>query len=97
MIGLAADFYRLRVVRVDETDEPDLDWRDDILWRDPPEQVVGETLSFRVEAVEVDDETAAVPLAEFADSATAHEALADAEVDLATLTKSQFEERYFPA
>jgi len=50
-IGAASDFYRLRVTRLNEPDEPDLEWRDDILYREPPHQRMGEIESYAIEAV----------------------------------------------
>lgn len=96
-IGAAADFYRLRVMRVDESDELDLEWRDDILYRRPPSQSVDEYERYRVEAVALDDEDAIVSLGAFDSVADAHEALNAAQDDLDELTRSEFEERYFPA
>ncbi|MDO8914701.1 MAG: hypothetical protein Q7W16_01300 [Coriobacteriia bacterium] len=95
--GAASDFYRLRVTRMDDSDSPDLQWRDDILWRRPPTDVPGERELWRVEAVVVDDDENVTTLGVFDDSSDAHEALSAAEEDLAGLTIAQFEERYFPA
>lgn len=94
IIGNAGDFYRLRVTRMDETDEPDLEWRDDILYREPPAQRVREYESWGLEAVSVDDEDQVTPIAAYESSEAAHEALESIAEDLAELTKSAFEERY---
>lgn len=96
-IGDASDFYRLRVLRVDDVDLPDMEWRDDILWRRPPATSIDESEVWRVEAVDVDDDENVTVIGVFVDPADAHEALATAEEDLAELTRSAFEERYFPA
>ena len=95
-IGSAADFYRLRVIRVDATDGLDLEWRDDILYRRPPSDVPEESRSFTVEAVMLDDDEVAVALASFGDADEAHQWLTDAEAALVEMTKSEFEESYFP-
>jgi hypothetical protein len=95
--GAASDYYRLRTMRMDDSDSPDLEWRDDILWRRPPADVQGEHESWRVEAVAVDDDENVTTLGIFDDPDDAHDALASAEGDLAGLTVAQFEERYFPA
>lgn len=95
-IGSAADFYRLRVIRVDATDGLDLEWRDDILYRRPPSDVPEESRSFTVEAVLLDDDEVTVPLATFDDAEAAHEWLTDADAALVEMTKSEFEESYFP-
>lgn len=94
IIGNAADFYRLRVTRLDETDEPDLEWRDDILYREPPRQHVHEGESWALEAVLIDDEEHAVRIASYESSDAAHAALESVSEDLAEVTKSTFEDRY---
>jgi hypothetical protein len=96
-LGAASDFYRLRLLHVDDADLPDLDWRDDILWRRPPTQSIDEFELWRVEAVAVADEEDITVIGVFDSQADGHEALAGAEEDLAELTRSEFEERYFPA
>lgn len=93
VFGEAADFYRLRLVVMDEGDAPELEWREDILWRRPEQQRPDEYELYRVEAVAVDDETA-TPLHDFADMTEARMWLSSAEVDLAEMTKAQFEEAY---
>lgn len=96
-IGDASDYYRVRLMHVGESDEPDLEWREDILYRRPPVQHVDEYELYRVEAVALDDEDDVTLLGAFDSTADAHEALAAAEEELAELTRSEFEERYFPA
>lgn len=97
-IGAAADFYRLRVVRIDQGSEPELDWRDDVLYRhqeDP--RVPAESVVFRVEAVSLDDDDdddSASSLEDFRSSEEAYAFLEEAAEDLACLTKSRFEDRY---
>ncbi len=94
LIGNAKDFYRLRVVRIDETDEPDLEWRDDILYRDPPRQRIGESESWGLQAVSVDDDEDVTRIARYESSDAAHEGLDLVAEDLDQLTKSEFEKRY---
>jgi hypothetical protein len=96
-IGAASDYYRLRMMHVDESDEPDLEWREDILYRRPPVQHVEEYELYRVEAVALENEDDVTLLGAFDSAADAHEALTAAEEELADLTRSEFEERYFPA
>jgi hypothetical protein len=96
-IGAAADYYRLRVMHVDESDEPDLEWRDDILYRRPVVGALEEYEMYRVEAVALADEEDVTLLGAFDSIEDAHEALADAEEALLEMTRSEFEERYFPA
>lgn len=94
IIGAASDFYRLRVTRVAEPDEPDLEWRDDILYREPPRQHLGDVESYAVEAVATDDETVHV-IALYESNAEAYTALEGIYEDLEELTRSEFESRYF--
>ncbi len=93
--GAASDYYRLRLMRVDESDSPDLEWRDDILWRRPPAQDVDEFEVWRVEALDQDDLVTVI--GSFNGATDAHEALEAAEADLAEMTRPEFEELYFPA
>jgi hypothetical protein len=95
-IGDASDFYRLRVSRLDDSGLPDLEWRDDILWRRPKAEMPEESVEYRVEAVDVADDEVVVPLGSFGSPAEAHDALDAAQEDLVQLSRGEFEERYFP-
>lgn len=95
-IGRAADFYRLRVTAVDTTDAVDFEWRDDILYRRPPSQLIEDEQSFVVEAVVLDDDSSTVTLGAFGDSRKANEWMYSAADDLDEMTKSEFEAAYFP-
>lgn len=95
-IGGAADFYRLRVLRVDESDVPDLDWRDDVLYRRTQAEQPQEYDVWRVEAVDVDDDECVVVLGRFDTAEDAHEWVETVEDDLAVMTRSEFERTYFP-
>jgi hypothetical protein len=95
-IGNASDFYRLRVMSLDTTDEVDFEWRDDILYRRPPGAVIEDEHVFRVEAVLLDDDDVTYPLATFASAEEAHEWLSDRADELDDMTKSEFEDAYFP-
>jgi hypothetical protein len=97
-IGAASDFYRMRVTRVTEADAPEFEWREDILYRDPP--IVGESqevVHHRIEAVAVDDDENVTVIGVFDSMEDATEALDSASEDLGELTRSEFEDRYFPA
>lgn len=93
-IGAASDFYRLRITRMDQSEEPDLEWRDDILYRTPPNQRLREADAFAIEAVSVDDEDDVTLIAVYGSSDEAYAALGPVEDDLGDLTKSAFENRY---
>ncbi|MHB9002714.1 MAG: hypothetical protein ACYC6C_01435 [Coriobacteriia bacterium] len=94
-IGAASDFYRLRITMMDQSEEPDLDWRDDILYRQPPTERLRESEAYAIEAVLVDDEEAVSPVAIYGSADEAHSALDAMEEDLSELTRSEFEARYF--
>ena len=96
-IGAASDYYRLRLTHLDTVDGPDFEWRDDILYRRSDTAAPAEAECFRVEAIALLDEEDVTPLGAFETSDDAHEALAAAIEDLTELTRSEFEERYFPA
>jgi hypothetical protein len=94
-IGMAADFYRLRVIQMDAGDLPDLEWREDILYREPPTSEPREYEAYVVQAVNLESEDAVTALATFSEHEQAHEWLEGAEDDLRDLTRSEFEARYF--
>jgi hypothetical protein len=93
VFGSADDFYRIRILRVDVPAELEWEWRDDILWRSPHEDVQGETPRYRVEAV-LKDTSVARMLAETDGPDAAREIALTADEDLAQLTKRQFDARY---
>ena len=95
--GAACDYYRIRLIHVDENEPPDLDWRDDILYRRPPVEHTGERELWRLEAVGIDDDEDVTTLGLFDDRERAEASFASAEEGVSELTRSQFEERYFPA
>ena len=94
VIGAAGDFYRLRVTRLDVSGEPDLEWRDDILYREPPATRLAEGESYVLEAISTEADETAFEIARYADSDQAHEAMTRVAEDLEELTKSRFEDRY---
>ena len=94
VIGAAHEFYRLRVSRVDQTGEPDLEWRDDILYRQPPTERIEERESYAIEAVNLDDEDDVTRVALYDSPDAAHEALAQMAEDLAEMTNVEFRKAY---
>ncbi|MBE0476724.1 MAG: hypothetical protein IBX62_06505 [Coriobacteriia bacterium] len=93
-IGAAEDFYRLRIVRVDEGEEPQLEWREDVLYRRPAAEEPEQRVLYVVQAVSLDDDEACWSVGEFEDPREAHLFLDGAEEDLRGLTRSRFDERY---
>jgi hypothetical protein len=96
-IGAAADYYRLRTMRFDTVDSTAFEWREDVLYRRSEAAPPSEDELFRVEAVVLDDDDDVTVLGVFENAEDAHEALAAASEDLTLMTRSEFEERYFPA
>lgn len=92
---MASDFYRLRLILLDEGDAPDLDWRDDILYRDPPGETAGESSRWVVQAVDLEHDDNVIELSSFADHSEARESLDQTEIALSELTRAEFEMRYF--
>lgn len=95
-IGAAEDFWRVRVTRVDASDELDFEWHEDILWRAPRVQDPDDIEVHLVEAVSVTQPERIVRLAAFGDADEALEYADTAREDLQELTASQFEAAYFP-
>jgi hypothetical protein len=94
-LGMASDFYRLRLIRGDRGGAPELDWRDDILYREPPASEPNEADTYTVQAVALEDDEEATALASFADAEEARAWLQDAQESLGELTRSEFELRFF--
>lgn len=95
VFGKASDFYRLRVLKVNEDSELDLDWRDDILFKKPQNQPMTTKIWYVVQAVSVDTESP-YNLKRFSTGEAAMRFKDKVEDVLRELTKQQFEER-FPA
>lgn len=94
-IGAAADFYRIRLRRLDEPAEPDLEWRDDVLYRTPSTDAGEPELEYVVEAVDVDDLESAHHVGSYGDYEEALAIKAQAEEALGELTRSAFEHAWF--
>ena len=93
VIGPSDEFWRVRLSRVDTAAEPDLEWRDDILYREPLSVTVADLREWNVEAVRLEDDDVAL-IGSFADEQEARAFLEEAESDLAELTRSAFERKY---
>jgi hypothetical protein len=84
-------------MHVDDLEAPEFEWREDILWRTPEVEPVREYELYRIEAITIDDDEEVTPLGLFDSTDDAYEALSTATEDLGVLTRSEFEDRYFPA
>jgi len=95
IIGSAAEFYRVRVIAIDTTEDLNLEWRDDVLYRRPQSDPLDEERAYVVEAVALDDEDRIVTIARFDDAAEAAAWADERQLELPDMTKSDFEERFF--
>lgn len=97
VIGPADEFWRVRLTRMDPTEELDFEWHDDILWRQPQVHLEPGEPAYVVEAVSLGDgPEQVVRLAAFSDEDSAHAFLDEAADDLRDMTRSQFESMHFP-
>jgi len=94
IIGSAEEFWRLRVTRVDTTEDLDFEWHEDILYREPTVQPSAEVELWHVEAVSIEDVERVVRVATFTDRADAERFFDRTRDDLTQMTRSQFEEVY---
>lgn len=94
IIGSADEFWRLRLTRVDTTEELDFEWRDDVLYREPRVAPVEELELWHAEAIRLDDNDVVIRLATFHERRHAETFLDQARDDLTEMTKSQFEAAY---
>lgn len=96
IIGAADEFWRIRVTRVDTTNDFDFEWHDDILYREPKPEQPAELELWQVEAVRLDDFDTTVCLASYDSRVDAEKFYEQALLDLVEMTKMQFEESYLP-
>lgn len=94
VIGPASEFYRLRLTSVDITGAPHFEWRDDVLYRSPSDDIPQEQVEWAVEAVPTDGDDSVIELRRLDTYEAAREFLLHAEEVLRELTKSQFEEHF---
>ncbi|MCL5291439.1 MAG: hypothetical protein M1548_02785 [Actinobacteria bacterium] len=90
--GAAADFYRARVIKIEESEPSELDWHDDVLFREPSYALKSKK-SYRVESISLDTGDIAT-LGEFGTERQAESLLSAIVSDLEELTKLQFEKKY---
>ena len=94
-IGAADEFWRLRMTRVDTTDDLDFEWHEDILYREPAVKPTREVEQWNVEAVEINNQDEVVLVASFSEREDADAFFDAAREHLAEITQSQFEDLYF--
>jgi hypothetical protein len=94
MIGNADEFWRLRITRLDTTENFEFEWHDDILYREPSPDPGDEVESWHVEAVRLDDPDTVARLATCPSQGEARDVLGTIAEELAEMTKSEFEAVY---
>lgn len=91
--GRALDFYRLRLVKINEEDGLDFDWDSEILYRPPKDYIFITKTYFVVQAVNLDTK-AVYELKRFTRGEQALRFKDKAEEWLRELTKKEFENRF---
>lgn len=94
VIGAADEFWRLRLTRVDTTDDLDFEWHEDILYRTPTPAEAAPIELWHIEAVRTDDYDSVVRVATLRSRHEAEAYYTQALEDLSEMTKSRFEEKY---
>ncbi len=94
VFGKADDFYRARILTLEEEMFPDFDWRDDILYRSPSKERSEMRKQYCLQIVELDTKKDRI-VKEYTDRREAERALRSIEHDLSELTKIEFEGKYF--
>jgi hypothetical protein len=94
IIGAADEFWRLRLTRVDTTEDLNFEWREDILYRETRQAALDELEIFQIEAVRLDDSDSVTCLARFFEREDAEKYLSEARVDLSEMTRAGFEDAY---
>ena len=93
VFGKASDFYRLRVLKVNEDSDISLDWKKDILFRNPGPSPMSTRIWYVVQAVTIDDDEPH-NIKRFVTGEAAMRFKDKAEELLDELTKKQFEEKF---
>jgi hypothetical protein len=94
VIGNADEFWRLRLTRLDTTENFDFEWHDDILYRQPSPDPGDEVEFWHVEAVRIDDPDVVARLATCQTQDEARDLLERVREDMRDMTKAQFEVAY---
>lgn len=94
VIGNADEFWRLRLTRVDTSEDLVFEWHEDILYRRPRMTASDDVELWIVEAISAESYDTVVALAQFPERDEAEAFLERARLDLEQMTKSQFETAY---
>lgn len=93
IFGKADDFYRARILTLEEEMFPDFDWRDDILYRSPSKHHSEMRKQYCLQMVDLDTKKDHI-VKRYTNKKEAEKALTMIEHDLKELTKIEFEEKY---
>lgn len=91
--GKASDFYRARILTLDEETPPDFDWREDVLYREPPGEKKAIKRNYTVQIVDLDTRNDQI-VNKFSNRNDAESILVKIDEDLRELTKMEFEKKY---
>lgn len=91
--GKASDFYRVRIITLEQELPPDFDWRNDVLYRSPKESFDMIKRTYCLQVVELDSRNYQA-LEEYSAKQAATQEKAIVEEDIINLTKMEFEKKY---
>jgi len=90
--GLAKDYYRARMLRVNEELPVDLDWKDGIIYSSPKPYPSKLKVTYRLQILTPDNQVGEIAIVR--DKNEARKRLKKMEEDLNELTKMKFDEKY---
>jgi formylmethanofuran dehydrogenase subunit E len=93
IFGKADDFYRARILTLEEEVLPDFDWRDDILFHSPSGYGGGTRIKYCLQIVDLDSSKNHI-FKKYASRKEAEQVLKKMKEDLKELTKMEFEKKY---
>lgn len=93
VFGKASDFYRARILTLEEEVPPDFDWRDDVLYRTPKEHCSRIKIDYCLQIIDLDSRKSQV-LKQYSNRTEAEQTLKIIEEQLDDLTKMEFEKKY---
>ncbi len=91
--GKASDFYRVRIITLEQEIPPDFDWRDDVLYRSPKESFDMIKRTYCLQVVDLDSRNYQV-LEEYSAKQVAAKDKEMLEENLKNLTKMEFDKKY---
>lgn len=92
-IGKASDFYHVRLITLKENSLPEVEWREDILYRTSEASQEKVVISYNLEVVNIDSRKTYL-IKNYPNKAVAAEKLKEMQDDLEILNKRGFEDKY---